>query len=583
MFFPSKFRIFRSIYHRGQTMLREPNETFDPVTLELMSGALSMALREMESLLERTAMSPFIREKKDFHVALSDAQGRVIAGSGGMTGEFMSVIFDRYRADQMSPGDIYWYNDCYGSRGIVSHSPDQVFVAPVYHQDLLIGFSQSWAHFNDIGGMHPGTISPDATSIYQEGIIVPVVRLQHRGQRNDDLQYLFEQNSRYPQMVRGDIRASIAAARLGERRLIEIFDRFGADVARAGLQAGFERTATLLKSKLHELFADGTYEATEVIATDGKGNGPFHIRVKLSVEEEKVRFDATETDDQAAGPINYLMHAGTPASTLGRYLLSRVPEARSNHGMRGITAVRFSNCVMGLVNQATGGAGGAGNSAYVIYNMRGMHNDKPFLLSDGVAIGYGARTFADGIDAVYLVGQKNYPAEFMEMVYPVRVRAYGLLTDSGGPGRWRGGCAVFREVELLANQATLSVRIDGVGNPPWGVAGGKPGRGGRAIINPGTPDEREIDALSDGTILKRGDVFRIETVGGGGWGDPLDRDPELVRADALGRFIGVDSVLLDYGVVLAGPDLDIDFEATKKIRLERKSSSKISFDKAHAA
>ena len=566
----------------------------DAITLELIVGALGMATNEMETLLERTAMSPFIREKKDFHVALADAKGRVIAASGGATGEFMSSIFERFPAEQMSPGDIYWYNDCYGSRGIVSHSPDQVFVSPVYFEDRLVGFSQAWAHFNDIGGMHPGTISPDATSIYQEGIIVPVVRLQHQGRRNEDLQYLFERNSRYPQMVRGDIRASIAAVALGERRLSELFDRFGLDVTLSGLDQAIDRTAELMIKKLRELFADGEYSFTETVATDGKGNGPFNISMTLSVTPDRVVLDATATDDQAVGPINYLMHEGTPASTLGRYLLSLVPEARANHGvqslidevrlregsllqprspaplgMRGITAVRSMNCMLGLVNQATGGRGGASNSAYVIYNLRGTHDGKPFLMSDGVAIGYGGRSFADGIDAVYLVGQKNYPVEFVETVYPVRMVAYGLLLDSGGPGRWRGGCGVFREIEILADEALLSVRIDGVGNPPWGVAGGLPGRGGRAVVNPGRPDEREIEALSDGTVLRRGDVFRIETVGGGGVGDPFDREPEKVRSDALGLFISPASARDDYGVVLTGNDLSIDLEATNALRSSR--------------
>ena len=563
----------------------------DAITLELISGALGMAAREMATLLERTAMSPFIREKKDFHVALADVQGRVLVASGGATGEFMSAVFERFPADEMGPGDIYWYNDCYGSRGIVSHSPDQVFVAPVFFEERLVGFSQAWAHFNDIGGMHPGTISPDATSIYQEGIIVPVVRLQHRGRRNDDLQHLFERNSRYPQMVRGDIRASIAAVALGERRLSELFARFGAEVAQAGLDQGLERTATLVTAKLRELFADGDYSFTETVASDGKGNGPFNIRMDLTVAPDRVTLDTTQTDDQAPGPINYLMHCDMPASSLGRYLLSLVPEARGNHGvqslidevklregsllqprfpaplgMRGITAVRSMNCILGLVNGATDGRGGASNSAYVIYNLRGMHEGKPFLMSDGVAIGYGARAFADGIDAVYLVGQKNYPAEFVETVYPVRVVAYGLLRDSGGPGLWRGGCGVFREIELLADEAMLSVRIDGVGNPPWGVRGGLAGRGGRAVLNPGRPDEREIPALSDGTVMKRGDIFRIETVGGGGWGDPLQRDAASVRADALGRFISPASARDDYGVVLEGEEMTIDAAATRAIR-----------------
>jgi N-methylhydantoinase B len=555
-----------------------------------------MALFEMEKLLVRTAMSPFIREKRDFHVALADSAGRVVAASGGMVGEFISPIIKQHPLDTMQPGDIYWYNDCYGSRGIVSHSPDQAFVAPVFFAGAVIGFAQSWAHFNDIGGMYPGTLSPDAISIYQEGTMVPVVRLYAAGIHNDDMQRMFEMNSRYPQMIRGDIRACVAAVRLGERRLIELFTRFSAPVAFDAFEQMFDRTRTLLTAKLRELFAEGTYSFTEVVASDGKGNGPFHIRMDLIVSPDRVILDATRTDDQAVGPINFLMQRSFPASMLGRYLLSLIPGARANHGveliidevkiregsllqprfpaplgMRGITAVRAMNCVLGLVNEATGGMGGASNSAYVIYNMRGRADGAPFLLSDGVAIGYGARNFADGLDAVYLVGQQNYPAEFMETAYPIRMRAYGLAQDSGGPGRWRGGCGVFREMEVLADEAMLSIRIDGVFNPPWGAAGGHTGRGGRAVINPATSEERVLGALSDGAMLKHGDIFRIETVGGGGWGDPLDRDPESVLADVRGGFISAASALADYGVALSGDVVDL--EATAQLRCARATAA----------
>lgn len=565
--------------------------TCDSITLEIIIGALDTIVREMESLLERTAMSPFIREKKDFHVALADAGARVTAASGGMTGEFMSPILAEYPVDDMSPGDIYWYNDCYGSGGIVSHSPDQVFVAPVFHQGTLVGFSHSWAHFNDIGGMHPGTLSPDATNIYQEGIIVPVVRLQHRGVRNEDMQRLFERNSRYPAMVRGDIRASLAAVGLGEKRLMELYDRFGADVMQSALEQSRQRTSQLLRSKLFGLVAEGSYSFSETIASDGQGNGPFKLHFDLTCRKNHVSLDTTRTDDQSPGAINFLMPPDFPASTLGNYLLSLVPEARPNDGVnslfdevllrrgsllqpyppaalgqRGMTLVRTQTCMLGLVNEATGGQGGASNSAYVIYNLRSGGAGKSFLLSDGVAIGYGARPFADGIDAVYVVGQKNYPAEFIETAYPVRMRAYGLLCDSGGPGRWRGGCGVFREIEILAEEAMLSVRIDGVGNPPWGAAGGKAGQGGRAVVNPGRVDERELGAISDGAVLRAGDIFRIETPGGGGWGNPFDREPERVRADVLGAFISIDSAHENYGVVLTGEGLEIDHEATRKLR-----------------
>ncbi len=156
-------------------------------------------------------------------------------------------------------------------------------------------------------------------------------------------------------------------------------------------------------------------------------------------------------------------------------------------------------------------------------------------------MGYGARSFADGIDAVYLIANENYPAEFLDLSYPVRLLRYGINPDSGGPGRWRGGCGVVREIEVLAEEAMLSIRIDSVDNPPWGVAGGQSGRGGRCVINPGRGDERVIVPMSDGTILRRGDVLRIETGGGGGHGHPFDREPEQVRRDVRGGFVSRES------------------------------------------
>ncbi len=189
-------------------------------------------------------------------------------------------------------------------------------------------------------------------------------------------------------------------------------------------------------------------------------------------------------------------------------------------GMRGLTMMRVLAALNGLVNVA-GGTAPAAHSAYVITMMRGTYRDandglKPFLLADGIGVGYGARQNADGIDAVYFVAQENYPVEFLELGYPVRLLAYGVVPDSGGAGRYRGGCGILREYEILAEEATFAVRIDSVKNPPWGFDGGMCGGVGRVWINRGLPDERELPPLSDGHKLKRGDILRIETGGGGG-------------------------------------------------------------------
>jgi len=224
----------------------------DPVTLEIVRGALLAIQSEMEAVIERTAMSPFIREKKDFYAALYDDAGRLIVGSNlPVFGDVVGPIAEHYPLASMRPGDIYWFNDCYASKGAVSHSPDQVFVAPVFAEGELVAFAQSWAHFNDIGGMRAGSLSPDCTEIFQEGIIVPPVRVVREGVVADELLRVFWRNSRFPDMVKGDTRASMAAIRLGERRVVELIGRFG----RA-------RTASAFAQLIEEM-VDGDLAAVE--------------------------------------------------------------------------------------------------------------------------------------------------------------------------------------------------------------------------------------------------------------------------------------------------------------------------------
>jgi N-methylhydantoinase B len=578
-----------------QEQARDANAATDPVMLQIVRGALRAVQGEMEALIERTAMSPFIREKKDFYAALFDAEGRLIAGSNlPIFGDVVKPIAEHYPLSTMRPGDIYWFNDCYVSRGAVSHTPDQVFVAPVFAEGKLSAFAQSWAHFNDIGGMRPGSLSPDCTEIFQEGIIVPPVRLAREGVVVEELLRLFYRNSRFPEMVKGDTRASIAAIRLGERRLVELFERFG----RAKMLAAFERliddTEQELRAKLRALLPQGEYRFTDRVDSDGHGSGPIRLRYRLSVTPDRIALDTSESDDEVRGPVNFLMSPNVPPGIFGAYLLGEnainmfnagaeramdevvlrpgsvlQPRFPAALGMRGVTMMRNMATCLGLLNVATGGQAMAAHSAYVIWYLRGQNDDgELFLMSDGLGVGYGARPTADGNDAVYLVAQENLPAEFVDSVFPVRVRSYAINPDTGGPGRFRGGCGIVREIEVLAPHAMVSMRIDSVENPPWGVAGGHAAGTGRCVINPGRADERVIKPLSDGNMVKRGDIVRIETGGGGGFGHPFDREPERVLADVRGGFVSRESARENYGVALAA-DGALDVVATDRLRAER--------------
>ncbi len=566
----------------------------DPITLEIIVGAMRAAQSEMETLLERTSMSPFMREKKDYWAALYDQHARMVAGSAlPLFGKVIEPIFEIYPADTMRPGDIYWFNDCYFSKGAVSHSPDQILVMPVFEGDRIVGYSQTWGHISDIGGMYPGSLSPKATSIFQEGIIVPPVRICRDGEISDELFRLFQRNSRSPEMIRGDMRALFAAVRLGAQRMAEIFEEFGVEVVHDAFAQLQDRTEAKVHDAFRGIFDEGSYEFADSIDTDGHGNGPFTIRASVEVGPGQVIFDGTRSDDQAPGPVNYLMQSVVPSMVLGVYfsaddangmlndghmrLFDEVrlrrgsilqPEFPAPLGQRGMTWVRLQGVMTGLVNVASQGKGVASNSAYVIYYMRG--NDPatglPFLLQDGVGVGWGARPFSDGLDSVYYVAQENYPAEFLNSSYPVRMRGYSLNRDSGGPGRWRGGMGVIREIEVLSESVMVSMRIDNIENAPLGVAGGKAGRPGRAVVNPGRPDERVIDPLTDGVMLKRGDILSVQTGGGGGWGHPFDRPAEDVRLDVLGGIVSPDSALEDYGVVLGSEEAGFQIECAATAR-----------------
>ncbi len=548
----------------------------DPVTLEIIRGAIAATQAEMEALIERTAMSAFIREKKDFYTALFDAHGVMAVGSMvPIFGDLTTPVFEAFAPETMRPGDVYWYNDCYGSRGAVSHSNDQVLLAPAFADGRIAAFVMSWAHFDDIGGLRPGSISSDATEIFQEGIIVPPTKLADAGVLNEGALAIFHRNARFPASSRGDMAALLASVRLGVARVGEIIDRFGADTLDGALATLLERTRRRVRERLAETFDYGTHRFTDAIDGDGQGNGPFRIRFALTREAvdggpDRFVFDATESDDQSPGPVNLLMNRGIPGMALGLFYLGGDPDQVCNAGgplaidevrfrdgsivqprfpaplgLRGLTMMRVLAALNGLVNTAGGGAPAA-HAAYVVAMLRGASGGgpdgaSPFLLADGIGVGYGARPDSDGIDAVYFVAQENYPAEFLELSYPVRLRQYAIREDSGGAGRWRGGCGILREYDILCEEAMLSIRIDCVANPPWGFDGGTSGGRGSATVTSPDGETRTLRPISDGNILRRGDILRIETGGGGGHGHPFDRPAEAVLRDVLGGFVSAEA------------------------------------------
>ncbi len=569
-------------------------QNVDTVTLELIKGAIRSARSEMEALIDRTSMSPFIREKKDYFTAIFDKAGNLVSSTNlPMAGNLIDCILEQYPAETMLPGDLYWYNDPYASRGAVSHMPDMVFVAPIFHDGKLFAFAEAWGHLWDIGGMMPGSISPDATETFQEGILMPPTRVYRGGELNEEVFRVFIRNSRFPEIVKGDVKAIMAACRLGKKRMEEIVERFGHDATVAAFEFMMDQSEAALRKALDEKVPDGVYSFRDYLDSDAVTEQSYGVHLTLSKQNGSVSFDFSATDDQAKGAVNFIMDQSVPKFMAGLYLTRDDPNIQMNSGflraidevktrkgslvdpvypaplgMRSHTMIRVNSAIFGTLAQATGGQASAASSCYVLYYLSSFDRASGAfeLCIEGLAVGFGARPMADGIDAVYYVAQKNYPVEFAEMEFGVQIEGYRMHTDSGGPGRYRGGCGIVRDIRVIADEATIGLRLDNVKYPAWGVNGGQSGRSGRVVVNPGTPEERELKPLSDRNVLKKGDLVRVTTSGGGGWGSPLERPMEQVRDDVLDGFISNDSARDDYGVVLDEESGEIDVAATEARR-----------------
>ena len=564
----------------------------DPITLQLIRGSLRSARLECELIIERTAMSAFIREKKDYTVSFLDSLGREIYGET-MGSDILGCVWECYPPETMHPGDVYWYNDPYISRGSISHTPDMVFITPVFFEEELVAYCHSFAHFWDLGGSRPGSIGPANTEIFHDGTLVPPIRIVDRGRLNDEAYRIILRNSRYPDLLEGDSRALMSAAQRAEERVLEIFRRFGKKTTLAAIRQDQKETSEFIRRKALETIPEGSFSTRDYMDSDGVGTEWHSFHLELSRTGDQITLDATESDDQAPGSINFMASDGTigayfgqhfhqydPYLTMNEGLLAAVDEVKLRSGSilqpqwpaalgcRAHTFTKLKNAVRAVVARASGGDAMAAMAVYVIayWRMRDAESGDWLLCTDGIAVGHGARPGADGIDAVYSRHNENYPAEFMDAEYPLRMERYAINPDSGGPGKYRGGCGIIRDVRLLAPEGTFGLRVENSRFPAWGVAGGKAGGTSSVILNPGRADEREVRPFSDDNPWHAGDLVRIRTAGGGGWGDPLEREIHLVEKDVRGGFASLKSARSEYGVVVDPDSLKADVSGSLALR-----------------
>ena len=424
--------------------------------------------------------------------------------------------------------------------------------------------------------------------------MIPPVRVVQAGIENTEVVRIFTRNSRFPEMLRGDLKAIMAACGLGARRLEETVARYGVDAVEAAFEAMITESETALRQQIAERIPDGDYAFRDRIDSDCVTDRSFHVDMVLRKQGTEIELDFSASDRQAEGPINFLMDASVPKFALGLWMTMEDPAIGMNGGferaiasvrtrpgslvapnfpaplgLRSHTMIRVTAAMFGALAQAMDGHASAAPCVYVLYYLRGRNDDgSEELCIEGLSVGFGARTFADGIDAVYYVAQENYPIEFAEMEFGIEIEAFGIHADSGGAGRYRGGCGIVRDVRVLSDQATLGIRLDNCRQPAFGVNGGRSGRPGRVIVNPG-PGEYDLATMSDGNTLKKGDLLRIITPGGGGWGHPADRPAEDVLADVMDGFVSEAAALTDYGVVIDGDSVDMAATSAARAAMER--------------
>ena len=570
----------------------------DPVTFEVIQNGLGSIVDEMALTVMRTAYSGVVKDALDYSTGFCDRQGQVIAQ--GLTivlhlGSFpsaVSAILTKYDG-RIEPGDVFILNDPYGSGGI--HLPDIYVIKPVFVEDELQGFACVLAHHTDVGGLVPGSNSTAATEIYQEGLCIPALKLYARGVPNEAIFAIIERNVRVPDKVLGDLRAEIAAAAIGERSYQALAERYGAATLRSYTDELLDVSERLAREEIRAL-PDGVYEFTSHIDGDAIETGPVVIHVTITIDGDSIRVDLAGSSPQVKAGINSPI-AFTKSAVYGaiRLILDPAipdsagyfrpievvaPPGTVGHpvlpaacGARGITGFRIMDAVLGALAQAAPERVPAdGEGGNTIISMGGYDAEyAPFVYVDLIAGARGGAPWRDGIEGTPHPGSNiaNTPVEIAEVELPIRFEQYGLLPDSGGAGTFRGALGQVREVRCLADDAILQLRSDKRRFPPYGLQGGQPGTPSWNILNPG-PEETILPTMGM-TPIRRNDVLLHKLAGGGGWGDPLDRDPELVRVDVWNEKLSIAYVAREYAVVIDPETLEVDVDATERLRRERRT------------
>jgi N-methylhydantoinase B len=588
--------------------------TVDPVVLEIVQGSLAAIELEVETAIGRTARSPMIRDAHDFRAGIHDRQLRKLTGRSYSA--LVHPVARDFPLPTMRPGDVFFHNDVYLSEGGIGHLPDLCVTVPVFvhgHDGPeVVAFVQAFGHHDDIGGAVPGSMPSTATSVFEEGLMVPPIRLWDHGVRNDAALRIMTRNSRMPDSLAADLDAECSACLMGSRRLGELFARYGRETVEACFDAIIDTTTETYRREILSKIPDGTYVWEDYAEHDGVDEPRLHAqRITLTMDSSRdvpLVLDFTGTSPQAKGPIN---HCGDYAdgNFLKKWLApilrnladtpERMAELDVNEGIVPLVEMRFPppgtlltpvfpaptnartfvilrllGVLAGAVAKAVDGRMPADQETIRYTGVYGTdHDGEPYLMREVLGGGSGGRYYADGEDTIHVVpDSRNLPAEFTESRFPFLVERLGLAVDSGGAGEHRGGLGYEKHIRMLRDAHFMSIADRSI-LACWGVKGGKAGRPFQVTIDPGGAEERAVDALADAEPVRVGQVIRIRTTGGGGWGDPLARSVDAVLRDVRWGKVSTRGALDDYGVVIAYDDAEpfVDSPATEDVRAERRA------------
>ena len=569
---------------------------------------------EVETAIGRTARSPMIRDAHDFRAGIHDAKLRKLTGRSYSA--LVHPVARDFPLETMRPGDVFFHNDVYESEGGIGHLPDLCVTVPVFVADesapgghAVVAFVQAFGHHDDIGGAVPGSMPSHATSVFEEGLMVPPIKLWDQGVPNQAALRIMTRNSRMPDSLAADLDAECSACLMGSRRLTELFDRYGRATVEACFDAIIDKTTETYRREILSKIPDGEYVWEDYAEHDGVDEPKLHAqRITMTKTPDKLVLDFTGTSPQAKGPIN---HCGDYAdgNFLAKWLApvlrnladtpERMAELDVNEGIVPLIEMRFPpkgtlltpifpaptnartfvilrllGVLAGVVAKAVDGRMPADQETIRYTGVYGEDLDgAPYLMREVLGGGSGGRYYADGEDTIHVVpDSRNLPTEFTESRFPFFVERLGLAVDSGGPGEFRGGLGYEKHIRMRKDAHFMSIADRSI-LACWGVKGGKAGRSFQVTIDPGGPAEREVDALADAEPVRAGETIRIRTTGGGGWGDPLARDVAAVVRDVEWGKVSVDGARTDYGVVLTVADgvVTVDGPASDSLRAEQRS------------